>query len=55
MSAGVHPVTVSKYFNRYFGMGFGKYRRQLKVERAIHLIATGNVSLTEVGYASTGC
>jgi AraC family transcriptional regulator len=50
LAAGVHPVTVCKYFTRYFGMGFGEYRRQLKVERAIHLIAAGNIPLTEIGY-----
>jgi len=49
--AGVHPVTVSRHFTRYFGANFGEYRRRMKVQRAIHLISAGNVSLTDVGYA----
>ncbi|MXV16636.1 helix-turn-helix domain-containing protein [Hufsiella ginkgonis] len=51
IAAGVHPVTVSKYFTRYFGVGFGEYRRKLKVERAIQMISTGHIPLTEVSYA----
>ncbi|RYG45071.1 MAG: AraC family transcriptional regulator [Chitinophagaceae bacterium] len=50
-AASVHPVTVSKYFTRYFGTSFGEYRRRLKIERAIQLISSGNFPLTEVGYA----
>ncbi|WP_420477497.1 helix-turn-helix transcriptional regulator, partial [Noviherbaspirillum sp. ST9] len=47
----VHPVTISKYFARYFGCSLGEYRRKLKVERAIALISSTNQSLTEIGYA----
>lgn len=50
-AAGVHPVTVSRYFTRYFGTSFGEYRRRIKVERAIQLISEGNIPLTELSYA----
>ncbi|MBK1439421.1 helix-turn-helix transcriptional regulator [Parapedobacter sp. ISTM3] len=50
-AAGVHPVTISKSFHRYFGCGLGDYRRRIKLERAVELIASGNSSLTSVACA----
>lgn len=38
-AAGVHPVTISKYFPLYFSCTLGQYRRQLKVDRAIRQIS----------------
>ncbi|MFT3822559.1 MAG: AraC family transcriptional regulator [Chitinophagaceae bacterium] len=46
--ANVHPVTISKYFPKYFGCTIGEYMRKLKVEQAILLIKTSPYSLTEV-------
>jgi len=48
---GVHPVTVSKYFARYFGCSLGEYRRRLKVERALALMRSTQKSLTEIAHA----
>lgn len=50
-AAAVHPVTVSRYFIRYFGCSLGEYRRGLKVERALHLMNTTNQSLTGIAYS----
>ena len=50
-AADVHPVTVSKYFTRYFGATFGEYRRKLKVERAAAMISASKLTLTEISYA----
>lgn len=47
---GIHPVTISKYFPRYFGNNLGQYLRNLKVDRAIDLIRKGNTSLTEIAF-----
>ncbi|MBD2705576.1 helix-turn-helix transcriptional regulator [Spirosoma sp. BT702] len=49
-TADLHPVTVSKYFRRYFGCNLGEYRRRLKVERALHLMNSTPESLTEIAY-----
>lgn len=49
-AAEVHPVTVSKYFTRYFGCSLGEYRRRLKIERALNLMNYSNRSLTEIAY-----
>jgi AraC family transcriptional regulator len=49
--ADVHPVTISRYFNRYFGTGLGEYRRKLKVDRAIAMINSSRLSLTEISCA----
>jgi AraC family transcriptional regulator len=48
--AGVHPVTVSKYFPKYVGCTMGEYMRKLKVETALHLIKASNASLTSIAY-----
>ncbi len=45
---GVHPVTVSKSFRRYFGCTYGEYLRKLKVERSISLVTTGESPLTAI-------
>jgi AraC family transcriptional regulator len=50
--AGVHTVTLSKYFPRYFGCSIGEYLRKIKIERALSLIETSSLSLTEI---STEC
>jgi AraC family transcriptional regulator len=50
-AAGIHPVTVSKYFARYFGCSLGEFRRRLKIERALQMMNSSNKSLTEIAYA----
>lgn len=38
--AGVHPVTISRYFPHYFGCTLGQYRRRLKIDRAVQSLLT---------------
>jgi AraC family transcriptional regulator len=45
--AGVHRVTVSKAFGKYFGCSFGEYRRRLRIERSFPMIRAKK-SLTDV-------
>jgi AraC family transcriptional regulator len=47
-AAGVHPVTVSKFFPRYFSCTFGEHMRRLKIEKALQMIKTSSHSLTEI-------
>jgi AraC family transcriptional regulator len=49
--AGVHPVTLSKFFPRYFGCSIGEFARKVKIERALALIESSNRSLTEIAGA----
>ncbi|GAB3958763.1 hypothetical protein GCM10028805_53720 [Spirosoma harenae] len=49
-AADIHPVTVSKYFRRYFGCNLGEYRRGIKVERALQMMNSSHKSLTEIAY-----
>ena len=49
-TAGVHPVTVSKYFRKYFGCTFGEYMRRIRIERSLSIIKNSSYSLTEIGY-----
>ena len=46
----VNPITISKYFPRYFGCTFGEYMRRLKVNRSLALIKQHTLSLTDVGF-----
>ena len=47
-AAGVHPVTISKYFTKYMGCTLGEYLRKMKVEKSMDFIRNGQNSLTEV-------
>lgn len=49
-AAGVHPVTVSKCFRKYFGCTFGEYVRRIRIEKSLSLIRDSDFSLTEIGY-----
>lgn len=44
----VHPVHLSRYFSRYFGMGYGDYARAIKLQRAMTLLPNTELSLTDI-------
>ncbi|SDF45520.1 AraC family transcriptional regulator [Mucilaginibacter pineti] len=48
--AGVHPVTISRYFPQYFSSTLSSYLRSIRVEKSINLIKTTSLSLTEIAY-----
>ena len=48
LAANVHPVTVSKYFPRYFGCTMGEYMRKIKIEKALVLVTSSYLPLTEI-------
>jgi AraC family transcriptional regulator len=50
-AAGVHPVTISAYFPRYFSCTFGAYMRKLRVERALQLMKIPDMKLTDIAYS----
>ncbi|HEX8737562.1 MAG TPA: helix-turn-helix transcriptional regulator, partial [Pyrinomonadaceae bacterium] len=47
-AAGVHPITVSKHFPRYFSCTFGEYMRRLKIEKSLYFLKVSRFSLTEI-------
>jgi len=47
---GLHPVSLSKHFSRYYKCTLGMYIRKIRVEHALHLIRQGNLSLTGIAY-----
>jgi len=47
-ATGVHPVTISKFFPKYFSCTFGEYMRRLKIEKSLQLMKTSSASLTEI-------
>lgn len=51
LASGVNPVTISKHFGHYFGCTYGAYIRKLKTEKALALIKTTQLSLTEIAHA----
>lgn len=46
----IHPVHLSREFNRYFGTSLGNYIRLIKLNKAFHLIASKKFSMTEICY-----
>jgi AraC family transcriptional regulator len=50
LAIGIHPVTISKHFRRYFFCTLGEYLRKLKVEKSIALIKNSELPLTEIAY-----
>lgn len=48
--SGVHPITISKYFSRYFGCNLGAYRRKLKIEHSLSMIKSSDISLTDTAF-----
>jgi len=47
---GVHPITISKFFRKYFKCTLGEYQRKLKIEKSIQLIKNSSMSLTEIAF-----
>ncbi len=54
-TVGVHPVTLSRYFPRYFSGTLGQYLRKLRVAKALTLIQNTTLSLTQVAYECGFC
>jgi len=46
----IHPVTISRYFPRYFSCTLGEYMRKVKIERALALLRDNNQALTDIAY-----
>jgi len=46
----VHPVTISKNFSRYFGCTLGEFIRKYRIEKALYLIRTTELSLTDIAF-----
>lgn len=46
----IHPVTLSRYFSKYFKCTLGDYMRRIKIDKALKLIRSNRLSLTEVAY-----
>lgn len=49
-TAGIHPVSLSRYFPHYFGMTLSEYMRQLKIDGSLALIRSSQFSLTAIAY-----
>lgn len=47
---GVHPVTICKYFRKYFGCSLGEYVRRVKIDRALFLLKNQDASLASIAY-----
>ncbi len=47
----VHPVTISKYFKKYYKGSLGDYMRKIKVQKALDYLFNTNMSITEIAYA----
>lgn len=50
MLLGVHPVTISKHFPKYFGCTMSEYIRRMRIVRSLDLLKSSNQSLTQIAY-----
>jgi len=48
--AGIHPVTISKNFTRFFGCTLGEFIRKYRIEKALYLIRTTHLNLTDIAF-----
>ena len=46
----IHPVTLSKYFSKYFNCTLGDYIRRIKIDRALALIRENRQTLTGIAH-----
>lgn len=46
--SGVHPVTISKLFPRFFGKTIGDYIRGIKLEKSLELLAKKHIPLETI-------
>lgn len=46
----VHPVTISRFFPKYYHCTLGEYVRKIRIEKATTLIRTSSLSLTEIAH-----
>ncbi len=51
IACDVHPVTISKYFSRYFSCTLSEYLRKQRVNHAIEMIKQSNNDLASIAYA----
>ena len=47
---GVHSVTISKCFKKYFYCTYGEYMRKLKISNSIELIKNSKLTLSNISY-----
>ena len=46
----IHPVHLSREFNRYFGVSLSNYIRLIKLNKAFYLLASKKFTMTEICY-----
>ncbi|WP_024771142.1 helix-turn-helix domain-containing protein [Aquimarina macrocephali] len=50
LELNVHPVTISKYFKKYYNGTLGDYMRKIKVKKALHFLLYTDMSITEIAF-----
>ena len=50
-ACGVHPVTISRQFRRYFSCSLSEYRRRIMVRRSLQLVDDASSTLRDVAFA----
>lgn len=51
LELGIHPVHLSRDFPKYFHCNLGDYIRRLRVAKALSLMASPKIGLTEIAFA----
>lgn len=48
----IHPVTISRYFPKYFKCTLCDYIRKIRIDKSLNLIRSGGEKLTDIAFAS---
>lgn len=51
LTLNVHPVTISKYFKKYYKSSLGDYMRKVKIQKALDFLFHSKMSITEIAFA----
>lgn len=46
----IHPVTLSKEFPKFYHCSFGKYIRQIRIEKSLPFLAKKNIAVNDIAY-----
>ncbi len=50
LELNLHPVTISKYFSRFYDFTIAEYMRKIKVERAVQLLLRSPSRISEIAH-----
>jgi AraC family transcriptional regulator len=50
VALGIHPITISRYFPKYYQCTIGEYLRKIRIDKSLGLIRKGETNLTSIAH-----